>query len=138
MEPGYKPTRLPGGSSDGGGGDDGVRKMQIRYEKRKPSSEEIQSFANQFGFCERLTWNPAESPVCGVFRQLNVLHQTASCSSCYDIRDIAIHNIKLAETRGLRLPDEPQEGRNRSWAVEEFKSLRSESIKWITPGLITK
>ncbi|KAG5453606.1 hypothetical protein CSKR_109558, partial [Clonorchis sinensis] len=23
--------------------------------------------------------------------QLNVLHQTASCSSCYDIRDIAIH-----------------------------------------------
>ncbi|KAG5446305.1 hypothetical protein CSKR_113497 [Clonorchis sinensis] len=23
--------------------------------------------------------------------QLNVLHQAASCSSCYDIRDIAIH-----------------------------------------------
>ncbi|KAG5441014.1 Ras-specific guanine nucleotide-releasing factor 2 [Clonorchis sinensis] len=39
----------------------------------------------------RLTWNPAESPVCDVFRQLNVLHQAASCSSCYDIRDIAIH-----------------------------------------------
>ncbi|KAG5453559.1 hypothetical protein CSKR_109515, partial [Clonorchis sinensis] len=52
---------------------------------------EIHSFAYQFGFCERLTWNPAESPVCDVFRQLNVLHQAASCSSCYDIRDIAIH-----------------------------------------------
>ncbi|KAG5441312.1 hypothetical protein CSKR_113672 [Clonorchis sinensis] len=42
-------------------------------------------------FCERLTWNQAESLVCDVFRQLNVLHQAASCSSCYDIRDIATH-----------------------------------------------
>ncbi|GAA51057.1 hypothetical protein CLF_105513, partial [Clonorchis sinensis] len=41
--------------------------------------------------CERLTWNPAESPVFGVSRRLNVLHQASSCSSCYDIRDIAIH-----------------------------------------------
>ncbi|KAG5446784.1 hypothetical protein CSKR_105545 [Clonorchis sinensis] len=54
--------------------------------------------------------------------QLNVLHQAASCSSCYDIRDIAIHNIRLTETRGLRLPDESQEGRNRSWAVEQFSA----------------
>ncbi|KAG5442597.1 hypothetical protein CSKR_114383 [Clonorchis sinensis] len=29
-------------------------------------------------FCERLTWNPAESPVCDVSRQLSVLHQAAS------------------------------------------------------------
>ncbi|KAG5441518.1 hypothetical protein CSKR_109767, partial [Clonorchis sinensis] len=43
-------------------------------------------------FCERLIWNPAESPVCDVSRRLNVLHQAASCFSCYDIRDIAIHN----------------------------------------------
>ncbi|KAG5444263.1 hypothetical protein CSKR_104530, partial [Clonorchis sinensis] len=42
-------------------------------------------------FCERPTWNPAESPVCDVSRPLNVLHQAASCSSCYDIRDIAIY-----------------------------------------------
>ncbi|KAG5454383.1 hypothetical protein CSKR_107236 [Clonorchis sinensis] len=55
---------------------------------------EIHSFAYQFGFCERLTWNPAESPVCDVSRQLNVLHQAASCSSCYDIRDIAIHQLE--------------------------------------------
>ncbi|KAG5442000.1 hypothetical protein CSKR_106961 [Clonorchis sinensis] len=47
---------------------------------------EIHSIAYQFGFCEKLTWNPAESPVCDVFRQLNVLHQAASCSSCYDIQ----------------------------------------------------
>ncbi|KAG5441976.1 hypothetical protein CSKR_110761 [Clonorchis sinensis] len=32
-------------------------------------------------------------------------------------------NIRLTETRGLRLPDEPQEGRNRSWAVEEFSTI---------------
>ncbi|KAG5445197.1 hypothetical protein CSKR_103373, partial [Clonorchis sinensis] len=42
-------------------------------------------------FCERLTRNPAESLVSDVSRQLNVLHQAASCFSCYDIRDIAIH-----------------------------------------------
>ncbi|KAG5449371.1 hypothetical protein CSKR_101183 [Clonorchis sinensis] len=42
-------------------------------------------------FCERRTWNAAESPVCDVSRQLNVLHQAASCSNCYDIRDIAMH-----------------------------------------------
>ncbi|KAG5452448.1 hypothetical protein CSKR_112878 [Clonorchis sinensis] len=43
---------------------------------------------------ERLTWNPVESPVCDVSRQLNVLHQAASCSTGYDIRDIAIHVYK--------------------------------------------
>ncbi|KER29254.1 LOW QUALITY PROTEIN: hypothetical protein T265_13411 [Opisthorchis viverrini] len=40
---------------------------------------------------ERLIWNPAESLVCGVLRQLNVLHQAASCFSRYDIRDIAMN-----------------------------------------------
>ncbi|KAG5448286.1 hypothetical protein CSKR_110463, partial [Clonorchis sinensis] len=68
-----------------------------RLNMKKPRcSREIHSFAYQFGFCERLTWNPAESPVCDVFRQLNVLHQAASCSSCYDIRDIAIHVSTLS------------------------------------------
>ncbi|KAG5449253.1 hypothetical protein CSKR_100655, partial [Clonorchis sinensis] len=42
-------------------------------------------------FCERLTWNPAESLVCDVSRQPNVLHQGASCSSCYDVPHIVIH-----------------------------------------------
>ncbi|KAG5452511.1 hypothetical protein CSKR_103316, partial [Clonorchis sinensis] len=42
-------------------------------------------------FCERLTWNPAESPVFDVSRQLNVLHQAASCSSCYDMHDTCIY-----------------------------------------------
>ncbi|KAG5441719.1 hypothetical protein CSKR_110681 [Clonorchis sinensis] len=40
-------------------------------------------------FSERLTWNPAESPVCDVSRRLNVLHRTASYFSWYGIRDIA-------------------------------------------------
>ncbi|KER27458.1 hypothetical protein T265_13789, partial [Opisthorchis viverrini] len=42
----------------------------------------IQSSANSF---ERLTWNPAESLVYDVLRQLNVLHQAVSCFSRYDI-----------------------------------------------------
>ncbi|KAG5453542.1 hypothetical protein CSKR_112784, partial [Clonorchis sinensis] len=42
--------------------------------------------------------HPAESPVCDVFKQLNVLHQAASCSSCYDIRDIAIHVAENSST----------------------------------------
>ncbi|KER30001.1 hypothetical protein T265_03482 [Opisthorchis viverrini] len=33
----------------------------------------------QIWSCERLTWNPAESLVCDVLRQLNVVHQAASC-----------------------------------------------------------
>ncbi|KAG5448398.1 hypothetical protein CSKR_109674 [Clonorchis sinensis] len=37
----------------------------------------------------------------------------------------AHQNIRLTETRGLRLPDEPQEGRNRSWAVEEVSATLS-------------
>ncbi|KAG5452616.1 hypothetical protein CSKR_100444, partial [Clonorchis sinensis] len=48
--------------------------------------------------CEILTWNPAASPVCDVSRQLNVLHQAVSCSSCYDIRDIAIHVAETSPT----------------------------------------
>ncbi|KER31104.1 hypothetical protein T265_13039, partial [Opisthorchis viverrini] len=32
------------------------------------------------------------------------------------------NNIRLTETRELRLPDEPQEGRNRSWAVDGFSA----------------
>ncbi|KER22285.1 hypothetical protein T265_09572 [Opisthorchis viverrini] len=31
-------------------------------------------------------------------------------------------NISLTETRGLRPPDESQEGRNRSWAADEFSA----------------
>ncbi|KAG5445490.1 hypothetical protein CSKR_100978 [Clonorchis sinensis] len=33
----------------------------------------------QICFCEKFTWNPAESLVCDASRQLNVLHQAASC-----------------------------------------------------------
>ncbi|KAG5441764.1 hypothetical protein CSKR_114300, partial [Clonorchis sinensis] len=36
--------------------------------------------------------------------------------------DLQISNLSLTETRALYLPDEPQEGRNRSWAVEEFSA----------------
>ncbi|KAG5451188.1 hypothetical protein CSKR_102638 [Clonorchis sinensis] len=32
------------------------------------------------------------------------------------------YNILLTESWGLHLPDEPQEGGNRSWAVEEFSA----------------
>ncbi|KAG5451295.1 hypothetical protein CSKR_106580 [Clonorchis sinensis] len=36
---------------------------------------------------------------------------------------------KLTETRGLRLPDEPQEGRNRSCAVEEVSATLSSALR---------
>ncbi|KAG5447402.1 hypothetical protein CSKR_110947 [Clonorchis sinensis] len=49
------------------------------------------SICKQIYFCGRPTWNPAESLVYDVSKQLNVLHQAASCFSSYDIRDIAIH-----------------------------------------------
>ncbi|KER24340.1 hypothetical protein T265_07979 [Opisthorchis viverrini] len=35
---------------------------------------------------------------------------------------IILNNIRLMETRGLRLPDEPQKGRNHSWVVDEFSA----------------
>ncbi|KAG5442293.1 hypothetical protein CSKR_104857 [Clonorchis sinensis] len=44
-------------------------------------------------FCERLTWNPSESIVDDVFKQLNLLHQAASSYSWHDIRYIALHCI---------------------------------------------
>ncbi|KER28886.1 hypothetical protein T265_04354 [Opisthorchis viverrini] len=52
----------------------------------------------QIWFCERLNCNPAESLVCDVSEQLNVLHQTASCFSPYDIRDMAIHVAENSST----------------------------------------
>ncbi|KAG5454287.1 hypothetical protein CSKR_106549, partial [Clonorchis sinensis] len=63
----------------------------FRKGKNKVFLPETHSFANQFGFRGGLIWNPAESPVCDISRQLNVLHQAAPCSSCYDIRYISIH-----------------------------------------------
>ncbi|KAG5454716.1 hypothetical protein CSKR_104911 [Clonorchis sinensis] len=94
--------------------------ISVSKGKTTASTSEINSFCKQIWFCERLTWNQAESLVCDVSRQWKVLHQAASGFSCYDIRDIA--NIRLTETRGLRLPDEPQEGRNRWWAVGKFSA----------------
>ncbi|KAG5451058.1 hypothetical protein CSKR_105595 [Clonorchis sinensis] len=66
--------------------------------KTKSNFREINSFVNHFGFCERLTWNPAESPLFDVSRQLNVLHQAASFSSCYNIRDITMHVAENSST----------------------------------------
>ncbi|KER31341.1 hypothetical protein T265_02393 [Opisthorchis viverrini] len=54
------------------------------------------------GCKNRRTWNPAESLVCDVLRQLNVLHQVASCFSGYDIQDIAMH-VYLCKVLLIRL-----------------------------------
>ncbi|KER29815.1 LOW QUALITY PROTEIN: hypothetical protein T265_13294 [Opisthorchis viverrini] len=57
------------------------------------------------------------------FRQIHsfayqlVFHGDLSEALVYDVLQL---NIRLTKARGLSLPDEPQEGRNRSWAVEEF------------------
>ncbi|KER27182.1 hypothetical protein T265_13839, partial [Opisthorchis viverrini] len=63
---------------------------EVGFEPRTLRSRNI-PICKQTWFCKRLTGNPAESIVCDVSRQLNVLHQAASCFSCYDVRDIAIH-----------------------------------------------
>ncbi|KAG5452840.1 hypothetical protein CSKR_108994 [Clonorchis sinensis] len=55
---------------------------------------EIHSFAYQFGFDRRLTWNLAASLANDVFKQMNVLHRAISCLSWYEIRVIAIHPLK--------------------------------------------
>ncbi|KER27496.1 hypothetical protein T265_05457 [Opisthorchis viverrini] len=64
------------------------------------------------GSFERLTWNPAESLVCDVLRQLNVLHQAASCFSRNDIPDVVIHvyicNVLLI--RLLKIRRQPTTG----------------------------
>ncbi|KAG5453410.1 hypothetical protein CSKR_110018, partial [Clonorchis sinensis] len=50
------------------------------------------SSAYRFVLYRRLTWNPGESLVSGVFfLRLDVVHQVNSCRNCYDIRDVAIH-----------------------------------------------
>ncbi|KER28711.1 hypothetical protein T265_04500 [Opisthorchis viverrini] len=50
-----------------------------------PASEMIHASERRLiWFCERLTWNRAESLVCDVPRRLNVLHQTAPCFSRFD------------------------------------------------------
>ncbi|KAG5454385.1 hypothetical protein CSKR_107233 [Clonorchis sinensis] len=50
----------------------------------------------QTWFRERLSWNSAESLICDVSRQLNVLHQAASCLNLCDIRDIRRHAQSLS------------------------------------------
>ncbi|KAG5455037.1 hypothetical protein CSKR_111711 [Clonorchis sinensis] len=52
------------------------------------------------------------------------VHKVARClcSLVFRKRFVRKMNIKLTESRGLHLPDEPQEGRNRSWAGEEFSA----------------
>ncbi|KAG5451046.1 hypothetical protein CSKR_105606 [Clonorchis sinensis] len=48
---------------------------------------------------------------------------TFSCLKTSQTGDSAgFQNIRLMKTRELRLPDELQEGRNRSWAVEKFSA----------------
>ncbi|KER21093.1 hypothetical protein T265_10507 [Opisthorchis viverrini] len=57
----------------------------VYFRQIKPDSDfAMQGSALQEAI-ERRTWNPVESLVCDVLRQLNVLHQAASCFSHYDI-----------------------------------------------------
>ncbi|KER22962.1 hypothetical protein T265_09048 [Opisthorchis viverrini] len=42
-------------------------------------------------------------------------------------------NIRLTETQRLRLPDEPQEERNRPWAVEAFSATLEKNRSAVAP-----
>ncbi|KER30109.1 hypothetical protein T265_03375 [Opisthorchis viverrini] len=87
--------------------------------KSLPTDLEVKAAVNEYTlickliwFFERLIWNPAESLICDVLRQLNVLRQVSSCFSCYDIRGIAIHvyicNVLLM--RLLKIRRQPTTG----------------------------
>ncbi|KER33538.1 hypothetical protein T265_00648 [Opisthorchis viverrini] len=41
--------------------------------------------------------------------------------------------MRLTETRGRRLPDEPQKGRNQLWAVEEFPATLANNMENSSP-----
>ncbi|KER20132.1 hypothetical protein T265_11249 [Opisthorchis viverrini] len=43
----------------------------------------------------------------------------------FPLTECELLNVRLTETRGLRPPDEPQKGQNRSWAVKEFSATLS-------------
>ncbi|KER25217.1 hypothetical protein T265_07317 [Opisthorchis viverrini] len=94
-------------------------------------------------FFERLIWNPAECLVCDVLRQLNVLHQAASCFGRYDIRRIAIHvaeNPSTAHDRfrpiwgssGMRSPLRTSQTRDSAG----FHNLLSCKLIWFFERLI--
>ncbi|KAG5450664.1 hypothetical protein CSKR_108786 [Clonorchis sinensis] len=101
------------------------------------------------------TEDSSESLVYGV-PQLNVLHKgclmfqlvgysryRSIFSQRKSVQFGFKQNIRLTESRGLRLPDEPQEGRNRSWAVEACSATFSSAahIQWscrdLNPGHLT-
>ncbi|KER26841.1 hypothetical protein T265_05976 [Opisthorchis viverrini] len=77
-----------------------------------------------------ITTDSTESLVHGIL-QLNVLHTGRVMFQLARFKQ----NIRLTETRGLRLPDEPQEERNRLWAIEVFRNLRTQEslLNFITP-----
>ncbi|KER33605.1 hypothetical protein T265_00499 [Opisthorchis viverrini] len=72
----------------------------VRIRMNNCARTEVRLFKTTF--FERLIWNPPESPFVMFFRQVNVLHQAASCFSRYNIRDIAIH-VYLCSALLIRL-----------------------------------
>ncbi|KAG5446671.1 hypothetical protein CSKR_113070 [Clonorchis sinensis] len=76
---------------DGGGLQEAAQIIQTIKNGLSHKISEIHSFANKFGFAIDSSEFPTDSLVCGVSRQLYVLHQAVSCSSCFDIGDIAMH-----------------------------------------------
>ncbi|KER28470.1 hypothetical protein T265_13568, partial [Opisthorchis viverrini] len=95
-------------------------------------------------FIERLTWNPVEPLFCDVMLPLNVPHQAASCFSCYDVRDIAIHieSFKMAICLDASADDHQPKlhllrgypchrlGGNQLWYWTPSKEIRRDSRCW--------
>ncbi|KER24002.1 hypothetical protein T265_08246 [Opisthorchis viverrini] len=56
-----------------------IRNVVIHVYSQRTTHKGNTLVCKRIHFCERLLWNPAESPFCDVPRQLSVLHQAASC-----------------------------------------------------------
>ncbi|KAG5450756.1 hypothetical protein CSKR_112036 [Clonorchis sinensis] len=61
-------------------------------------------------------------PSCNIYYSVQLCEQTNMRFDYFQFRTALEENIMLTETQGLRLPDEPQEGRTRSWDQLEHEA----------------
>ncbi|KAG5446283.1 hypothetical protein CSKR_110323 [Clonorchis sinensis] len=104
----------------------GFLETDVLLEPKLHEISEIHSFAYQFGFDGRLTWNRFGSLIYDIFKQLNVLHQVTSCFSWYDVRDIAAHSPSFLQIYVLLKPK-----------LHEIRLTPSSAYQLSSDGLLT-
>ncbi|KAG5454955.1 hypothetical protein CSKR_105891 [Clonorchis sinensis] len=102
--------------------------------ENKKKLERNTLICKQIWFFERLTWNPAESSVLNVSRQVNVLHKAAPVATIFEIsRYMYIRNALLI--RLLKILRQPTTGfaflgTHQVGAVPEFPSTLSSTCSF--------